>query len=166
MRKIKISRMVAAIFTVLAIIAVASVTAVSIRYVTLPSDREIVPSSHIAENNRIHGLYSINDGDYCLTIESINRPVKICGIAGTGSMRPTLCGTSKILTVSNFTEDELCVGDIICFEKDDSSIAHRIVAKGYDLQGVYFITKGDNCKTDDGKIRMSQIKRLVIGILY
>ncbi len=45
-------------------------------------------------------------------------------------------------------------------------IVHRVVDKGVDSDGVYFITKGDNNNYSDGKVRFEEIEYITIGILY
>ena len=45
-------------------------------------------------------------------------------------------------------------------------IVHRVVEKGIDEQGVYFITKGDNNNIDDCKIRFKDIDTVLIAVIY
>jgi len=60
----------------------------------------------------------------------------------------------------------ISVGDIVSFYQDDKIIVHRVIEKGIDEKGVYFITKGDNSDIDDGKIRFSQIDSVLVAIVY
>jgi hypothetical protein len=47
------------------------------------------------------------------------------------------------------------------------NIIHRVVYKGQDEQGTYFIMKGDNLPTSDpGRVRFSQMERVVVGLIY
>lgn len=86
--------------------------------------------------------------------------------APTGSMRPLFdTGANGIRIVPN-SPDEITLGDIITFEKGNTLIVHRVVEKGEDAIGVYFITKGDNNLISDGKVRFEDIKYKTIGILY
>ncbi len=64
------------------------------------------------------------------------------------------------------SEEEIHVGDVISFEKDDSLIVHRVVKKGFDKEGVFFITKGDNNYFNDGKIRFSEIDSVLVALIY
>jgi len=63
----------------------------------------------------------------------------------------------------------LSVGDIAAYSSDfaDGTIIHRIVHIGNDEQGKYFVLKGDNNPTSDpGRVRFSQIKSVVVAIIY
>ncbi len=94
----------------------------------------------------------------------------------TGSMYPVIGDGTSLIFKEDFDVYDLAEGDIIDFKKDvnDSlyklSVTHRIIEIGYDREGIYFITKGDNNEIDDtkkyGKIRPEQITGVVIGIIY
>ena len=86
--------------------------------------------------------------------------------ADTGSMNPVLNENSNGIIIKPESAEQIKVGDIVTFEKDDKLIVHRVVEKGEDEQGIYFITKGDGNYLDDGKIRFEQIKYVTIGIIY
>lgn len=86
--------------------------------------------------------------------------------APTGSMKPVLDSDSNGIRIVPKSENDIHLGDIISFQKNNELIIHRVVEKGIDGQGVYFITKGDNNSIDDGKIRFKQIKYLTIGIIW
>jgi hypothetical protein len=45
-------------------------------------------------------------------------------------------------------------------------IIHRVVEKGVDFDGIYFIAKGDNNVVSDGKIRFEDIKYKTIGVIW
>jgi signal peptidase I len=83
-----------------------------------------------------------------------------------GSMEPILGENANGIAIGPNSPDELNVGDIVTFEKEGNLIVHRIIKKGTDSQGVYFITKGDNNGFDDGKIRFSQIRTVIVAIVY
>lgn len=60
----------------------------------------------------------------------------VAGVADTGSMEPTLNGTSKIV----LTKDPVGIGDIAVYETNDGGTAvHRIIGE----QGSSWIFKGD-----------------------
>jgi hypothetical protein len=91
---------------------------------------------------------------------------KLSTYESTGSMLPTLGeGVNGISVVPKFP-DEINVGDIVSFRKGEQLIVHRVVEKGTDEAGLYFITKGDNSVADDGKIRFNDIERVLIGLIY
>lgn len=86
--------------------------------------------------------------------------------AATGSMKPTLDENSNGIRVIPKSEDNIHLGDIITFEQNGNLIIHRVIEKGTDNEGVYFITKGDNNNISDGKIRFKDIKYVTIGIIW
>jgi hypothetical protein len=91
---------------------------------------------------------------------------RISRYAPTGSMLPFIDEYSNGIKITPASEDEIEVGDIITFRSGSDLIVHRVVEKGYDDSGVYFITKGDNNIIADGKIRFSDIESKTIGVLY
>jgi hypothetical protein len=90
----------------------------------------------------------------------------ISSYASTGSMIPVLNENSNGIRIVPESEDEVGVGDIITFEEGNVFIVHRVIEKGIDNEGVYFITKGDNNNVSDGKIRFKNIKYKTIAIIY
>ncbi len=60
-------------------------------------------------------------------------------------------------------------GDIISYESSytDTTVIHRVIEKGKDEKGKYFIAKGDNNDNPDPEpVRCSQIKRVLVAIIY
>lgn len=97
----------------------------------------------------------------------INIPgAAISTYASTGSMLPILDEDANGIRIKPQSEEDIKVGDIISFKKGDNLIVHRVIKKGTDEDGVYFITKGDNNRINDGKIRFDQIEYLTIGLIY
>jgi hypothetical protein len=87
----------------------------------------------------------------------------------TNSMDPIIDQGANAIQKVPKSVDEIGVGDIISYESEfaDGIIIHRVVEKGQDENGVYFVAKGDNLPTNDpGKIRFNQIKRVVVAIVY
>ncbi len=87
----------------------------------------------------------------------------------TNSMDPVIDNGANAIHVVPQSEDDLQVGDIVAYESQyaNGTIIHRIIDKGIDEQGTYFIMKGDNNPTQDpGKVRFSQIKRVLVAIIY
>jgi len=85
------------------------------------------------------------------------------------SMDPLIDQNSNAIEIIPKSYKELNVGDIISYEKEDVQgiIIHRIIQTGFDEEGWFAVTKGDNLKTQDPfKIRFNNIKRVVVGILY
>jgi hypothetical protein len=87
----------------------------------------------------------------------------------THSMEPVLVQGANALELVPHSADEIKVGDIVSYQSDlaEGTIIHRVIYKGQDEQGTYFIMKGDNLPTSDpGRVRFSQIERVVVGIIY
>ena len=85
----------------------------------------------------------------------------------THSMEPVLGKYSNAIEIVPKNESEIKVGDIIVYESEQGLIVHRVIERGVDGAGVYFITKGDNNITPDSyKVRFSRIQRIVVGIIY
>lgn len=82
------------------------------------------------------------------------------------SMVPVLDSGANGIGIKPKSEDELHVGDIITFKQNNDLIIHRIVEKGIDKDGWFFITKGDNNNITDGKIRFSQIDSVLVALIY
>jgi len=82
------------------------------------------------------------------------------------SMLPVLGKYSTGIGIKPESEGYIGVGDIISFWQDNNIIVHRVVEKGIDKYGVYFITKGDNNDLKDERIRFSDIDSVLVGVIY
>lgn len=87
----------------------------------------------------------------------------------TNSMDPVIDEGTNAIQVVPKSDAEVHVGDIISYKSDyaDGIIIHRVISTGYDEKGWFCTVKGDNNDREDpGRIRFSQIKRLVVAIIY
>jgi len=87
----------------------------------------------------------------------------------TNSMDPVLDKGANAIHIVPTSENEIEIGDIVAYESKYSTgtVIHRVIDIGYDEQGKYFILKGDNNPSEDpGKVRFSQIKRVLVAIIY
>lgn len=92
---------------------------------------------------------------------------KLSEYVDSSSMVPVLGKNSTGINLKPDSADEIHVGDIISFRNFQGEIfVHRVIEKGVDLNGIYFITKGDNNLFDDGKIYFKEIDSVLVGILY
>jgi len=85
------------------------------------------------------------------------------------SMDPLIDEGTTTIEIKPKNADEIKVGDIIAYDVEgyDYAFVHRVIKKGTDQKGSYFITKGDNYhKEDPNKVRLSDIEGIVVGILY
>lgn len=90
-------------------------------------------------------------------------------IADTNSMDPVIDADSNVIEVIPQSSDDISVGDIVSYKSKyaTGTIIHRVIEKGVDEEGVYFVMKGDNNKNaDPGHIRFDQIRRQVVAIIY
>ena len=74
-------------------------------------------------------------------------PVKPAAIL-TGSMEKTIM-TGDMVILKKCDANEIEVGDIIQYSKDNYTVVHRVISKYYDQGKLLFITKGDNNNTED-----------------
>lgn len=87
----------------------------------------------------------------------------------TNSMDPVLDAGANAIQIIPHTESDIHVGDIISYYEGSTGnvIIHRVIEIGSDEQGIYYIVKGDNNPDPDpAKVRFSQIRRVVIAIIY
>ena len=88
-------------------------------------------------------------------------------VADTNSMVPTIDRGTKVIFTKQFDIGDLKVGDIISYRRGDRNILHRIVELGYDSEGWYAVTKGDNARLSDlERVRKDDITKVVIAIIY
>jgi signal peptidase I len=89
--------------------------------------------------------------------------------APTGSMKPIFDQNSNAIEVVPKDPAEIREGDIISYSVDgmDNSVIHRVVSTGYDGNGWYAVVKGDsNTTADNAVVRWTQVRRLVVAIIY
>jgi hypothetical protein len=84
----------------------------------------------------------------------------------TGSMIPILDEKSNGIRIVPKSASQINTGDIITFEQNKDLIVHRVIEKGEDENGTWFITKGDNNDIADGKIYFESVRYVTIGVLY
>lgn len=90
----------------------------------------------------------------------------ISSYANTGSMIPTLDSGHNGIRIKPNSPEEIQEGDIITFLKNNNLLVHRVIQKGQDEKGFWFITKGDNNLQSDEKVYFKDVKYITIGVLY
>jgi len=108
-----------------------------------------------------------------ITIDGDSLIINIKGIMlgrfeDTNSMSPLLDKNANAILIEP-TRSSIKVGDIISYSSEEAQgiVTHRVVEVSTDEQGWYVRTKGDNSNNiDPGKIRFSQVKYVLVGILY
>jgi len=87
----------------------------------------------------------------------------------TDSMYPTITKNSYALGLPVNETSAINIGDIIYFKipQVQQSYVHRVVDKGVDELGEFFITKGDNNNLRDNvKLRRNNIAYVIAAIIY
>jgi len=92
--------------------------------------------------------------------------VRLSSYAPTGSMKPVFDEGANGIRIKPKSPDSIQEGDIVSFRTDYGLIVHRVIEKGVDNRGEYFITKGDNSNVNDGKIRFEDIEYVTIGVIW
>ena len=121
------------------------------------SNTENAPHDYIKENQ-----IEIYQDKVVLHVDGAS----ISRYAATGSMKPTFDENSNGIRIVPSSENDILVGDIVTYKDGDSLIVHRVIEKGTDNEGIYFITKGDNNTISDGKIRFKDIRYITIGVIF
>lgn len=86
--------------------------------------------------------------------------------ADTGSMLPTLGENSNGIKIKPKNSEQINIGDIVTYKDKGILVIHRVVGKGSDNKGTYFITKGDNNTETDGKVYFEDIEYVTIALIY
>ena len=90
----------------------------------------------------------------------------ISSYADSGSMKPIFDEGANGIRIVPKNEREIDVGDIVSYKFEDFMVVHRVIEKGVDDGGTYFIVQGDSNFLDDGKIRFEDIEFVTIGVIW
>jgi hypothetical protein len=123
------------------------------RPLSLPYDRVNQSDIHVFQDRIVVEVGNVSWAEY----------------GDSGSMIPVLGEGVNGFYADPESEADIRVGDIVAYEPDwcDDLVAHRVVGIGSDEEGTYYLVKGDNRKeADPGRVRFSQIKHVLIGVIY
>ncbi len=87
----------------------------------------------------------------------------------TNSMDPVIDYGANAIQIIPKAEEDIHVGDIVSYQETNSGniIIHRVIEINEDEKGVYYVVKGDNnTEPDPNKLRFSQIRRVLVAIIY
>jgi hypothetical protein len=85
----------------------------------------------------------------------------------TNSMDPFIDESSHAIEISPESADSINVGDVISYNSKIGVVIHRVIDKGKDEQGIYYIVKGDNNNFKDPfKVRFSDVVGVVVAVIY
>ena len=124
------------------------------------SEEQNSPYNHISEDD-IH----VYDDKILLDVKGASWST----FADTNSMDPIIDKGANGLEIKPTTYLDVHVGYIISFKSNyiQGLLVHRFSKTGFDNQGWYAITKGDNNNNEDpGKVRFNDIEGVVIGVIY
>ena len=120
-------------------------------------DRSLAPSDRISEDDII-----ILRNRIVLEIPNAT----LSHYADSGSMNPLLDEGANGIRIVPENEESIDIGDIVSYRFGDILVVHRVIEKGIDSKGVYFVMQGDNNLMNDGKIRFKDIEYITVGIIY
>jgi len=129
------------------------------------SDTVIVSSRNAEAPSNMLNVSDIEVNDKQVILHVLG--ARISSYANTESMLPVLSENSNGIEIIPQIPEQIHAGDIITYEDNAGNfIVHRVIKISQDEQGIYFVAKGDNSATNDGKIRFSQIKYKTIALVY
>jgi len=92
---------------------------------------------------------------------------KWAGFTNTNSMDPFIDETANALEVMPADLDAIKVGDVISYQTAYGVLIHRVIEKGSDEQGIYYVVKGDNNRfSDPFKVRFDEVQGVVVAVIY
>lgn len=118
------------------------------------------PGNWIEENQIV-----VTDDKVVITLDN----PQWASFTDTNSMDPLIDSEANAIELIPDSPDQINVGDIISYRSDYAKgvVIHRVIEKGTDEEGVYFILKGDNNgSTDPGKVRFDQVERVLVAVIY
>ena len=124
------------------------------------SPERLSPGDHVVEDQI--GVY--NDK----VVLDIDKP-RWASFTDTNSMDPLIDASSHGIEIVPKSVDDISIGDIISYESSytDGFVIHRVIEKGIDEEGAYFILKGDNNSDEDPeKVRFDKIHGVLVAIIY
>lgn len=85
----------------------------------------------------------------------------------TNSMDPFLDETANAIEIKPKNPEQIKAGDVISYQSSYGLVIHRVIEKGEDEEGVYYLVKGDNNSFKDPfKVRFEEVKGVVVAIIY
>lgn len=85
----------------------------------------------------------------------------------TNSMDPFLDEAANAIEILPHDLELIQEGDVISYAAPSGTIIHRVISKGKDDSGRFFLVKGDNNTfTDPVKVRGEDIRGVVVAVIY
>lgn len=93
----------------------------------------------------------------------------IADIGDTHSLEPLIDKDTNVIEIIPESPRDIYLGDLVAYESEvyNLTILHRVISVGKDEQGWFATMKGDNnLQPDPEKVRFSQVKSIVVGVVY
>ena len=85
----------------------------------------------------------------------------------TNSMDPFIDEDSHAIEIMPTYPIQIQVGDIIAYQLGDTVVIDRVIERGIDSIGYYYIVKGDNNAVQDPTpVRFEQVRGVVVAVIY
>ena len=92
---------------------------------------------------------------------------KWAGFTNTNSMDPFIDETANAIEITPSNPDAIQVGDVIAYQTSYGVLIHRVIEKGVDEEGIYYVVKGDNNRFQDPlKVRFDEVQGVVVAVIY
>jgi len=168
-----VNQKVRSIFAVLVVFTIGFVAHALVDTILTDDTQHFPLSFPITDNDKDSPHYLVNDGHIHVfsnkfIVDGFD-DLQWASLACTKSMDPVFDCEANVIEVIPKSPDDIELGDIISYKSKYASgtIIHRVVDKGVDEDGVFFILKGDNNKNaDPGKVRFKQVERQVVAVIY
>ena len=92
---------------------------------------------------------------------------KWAGFTNTNSMDPFIDETANAIEITPAHPDAINVGDVISYQTIYGVLIHRVIEKGVDEEGIYYVVKGDNNRFQEPfKVRFNDVQGVVVAVIY
>ncbi|OGZ62817.1 MAG: hypothetical protein A2639_01975 [Candidatus Staskawiczbacteria bacterium RIFCSPHIGHO2_01_FULL_34_27] len=82
-------------------------------------------------------------------------------------MDPFIDEDSHAIEIIPDSPGKIQVGDVISYKTSYGIIIHRVINKGEDNKGVYYLVQGDNNTIRDPfKVRFDEVQGVVVAVIY
>ena len=84
----------------------------------------------------------------------------------TNSMDPFIDAGANAIQIKPLP-GQVGVGDVIAYHSTSGTIIHRVIERGIDENGIFYLVKGDNNASPDSmKVRDNDIVGVVVAVVY
>jgi len=151
-------KLVKGILIVLIISLILSITVFSLSDSILSSPERVSPSNWIKEeditvkNNQV--IFNVLNPTWAKFTD-------------TNSMDPFIDEDSHAIEIIPDSPGKIQVGDVISYKTSYGIIIHRVINKGEDNKGIYYLVQGDNNTIRDPfKVRFDEVQGVVVAVIY